>query len=287
MKNLGLALGGGGLKGLAHIGVLEILEENHIPIAMISGTSAGSIIAGLYASGISPYRIEKLVFDIKVSDYIDYNIAGILKYLFSNFLPGIQARLDGVIRGERLEKLIYRLTGGKTLKDSKIPLAIIACDIDSGKEVIFTNQDFEVKDSNIIIIRDALLSEAVRASTSIPATFVPRHFRGMQMVDGGLHSTVPVMVQKIMGAEYILAVNLGRETYSKKVSGIPQIISRTLNILTYETSDTAEDLFANMVVFPGIRGAHLDDIGKAHKIIRAGRRAMKNKIVDLKNELYK
>lgn len=285
MKSLGLALGGGGLKGLAHIGVLQILKDNQIPVALISGTSAGSIFAALYACGVSPYKMEQIVLNLKKEDYLDYNIAGFIKYIAGLFFPGLRNTLDGIIRGDRLEKLIYTLTGGKSLADSKIPLAIMACDINTGKEVIFTNQNIEVEDGNTIIIREALLSEAVRASISIPATFVPKWFDGMQLVDGGVRDIVPVRVQKIMGAEYILAVNLGKETYTRPVAGIPEIISRTLNILTYETSAAEEDIFADMVIYPDTGEVQLDELEKAEYIIRAGRRVMKENINKLKREL--
>lgn len=285
MKNLGLALGGGGLKGLAHIGVLEILEDEQIPVSKISGSSAGSIIAALHASGMSAYEMEKLVLDdISAGDYIDYNIGGLIKCLLALLVPGMTASLDGLIKGNKLEKLVNSLTDGKSLDDSRLPLAIISCDINSARKVIFTNQ--EIEDGSSVIIRDALLSEAVRSSISIPATFVPREFHGMQMVDGGIRDIVPVIAQKLMGAEYVLAINLGQETYQERVSGIIQIVSRTLNILSYETSDTAEDFFADMIIYPGVGEVKLDELDKAGKIIRAGRRAMRNKVDELKKELH-
>ncbi len=286
MKKLGLALGGGGLKGLAHIGVLEILEENRIPISMISGTSSGSIAAALLAAGLSPFKMKEFVYSIQQTGYLDFNTSGLLKYLSTLFIPGLKGRFDGIIAGKKLKKLIHKATKGQKLTDAAVPLAIIACDIDSGREIIFSNRKLVPTDKNSIVITDAFLSDAVRASISIPATFVPYQFQNMQLVDGGLRSIVPVLVQKQLGAEYILAVNLGRETYSQKVKGIPEIISRTLDILIYETSDTAEDLFADMVVYPRVKEMHLDDIDKADIIIRRGRRAMKNRIIDLKNELY-
>lgn len=285
MKSLGLALGGGGLKGLAHIGVLEVLAENKIPIDMICGTSAGSIFAALYASGMPARKIERLVLNLKPGDYIDYNIAGIVKYLAGLCLPGYQAKLDGIIKGDALEELVYRWTEGKSLKDVDLPLAIIAVDIDTGREMVFTNQDFEMEGREIRIVKDALLSKAVRASISIPATFIPLDFQGMQMVDGGVRNIVPVSIAKMMGAEYILAVNLGQETYQTKVSGIIQIVSRSLSILTYETSDTAQEIFADSILFPRVGDVHLEDIDKAEQIIRAGRRAAKAQVDEIKKGL--
>jgi NTE family protein len=284
MKSLGLALGGGGLKGLAHIGVLQILSDNGIKPAYISGTSAGSIIAALYASGLSPYQIEEVVTKLKTSDYLDYNIMGVLKYLLSLLIPGYQYSLNGIIVGDKIEKLVNHLTCGKTLMEADLPIAIVSCDIDSGRKIIFSNVQLDIED-DIIIIQDALISEAVRSSVSIPVTFQPKHFLGMQMVDGGLKDIVPVMVNKWMGADYALAINLGKETYQTKVNGIPQIISRTLGIMTFETSDAEEKFFADMLLFPEVPDVSLTDLKDAPQIIRAGRRVMRDNIAELKRGL--
>lgn len=284
MKKLGIALGGGGLKGLAHIGVLQVLYENNIPIAQISGTSVGSIIASLYASGISPYEMEKIALDLKVADYIDYNLTGIVKYLCALYMPGVEANFDGFIKGDKLEKLICNLTKGKKINEVKTPLAIIACDIDTGKEVVFSNQDVPLTDTQVLI-NDASLSKAVRASSSIPVTFVPYIYNDMQLVDGGVVDIVPVKASYLMGADYILAVNLGQEIYEKKVKGIFQIINRTLSILVFETSKENQELLADMIIFPGVTSVDITDINKAAEIIRLGRRAMKKEVNKLKRAL--
>lgn len=285
MKQLGLALGGGGLRGLAHIGVLQVLQENSVPVNLISGTSAGSIIAALYAAGLSPYDMEKAVLDLKPDDYLDYNTIGICKYLLSLIVPGYKATLDGIILGRKLEKRIWQLTGAKTLQEAWLPLAIIACDINTGREIVFTSQNIETENSEHLIISDALMSAAVRASISIPATFVPRSLDGMQLVDGGIKDVVPVFIHKVMGADFILAVNLGRELYQQEVSGIPRIISRAIDIMTFETSDTSQGIFADMVLYPKVPPVHLNELDKAEQIIRAGRRAMKEHIAVLKKQL--
>ncbi|CFX09750.1 Acyl transferase/acyl hydrolase/lysophospholipase [Syntrophomonas zehnderi OL-4] len=285
MKSLGLALGGGGMRGMAHIGILQVLWDHGLTPEFISGTSVGSIMAAFYAAGISPYRLEKIVLGLKPTDYLDYNIGGTIKYLFSLVCPGYDTALNGVLQGNKIEKIIYRYTKGKKLKDMPLPLAIVACDIDTGKKVIFTNQDIDYEQADVVIIKDALVSEAVRASISIPVTFKPKHLQGMQMVDGGIKDILPVTVNKVMGADYVLGVNLGREIYDTKVEGILQIVSRTLSILTYETSDLAEEIYADMIIYPKINGARLEDIGKAGIFIRAGRRAMKEKLNELKQGL--
>ncbi|NLB88880.1 MAG: hypothetical protein GX790_06590 [Syntrophomonadaceae bacterium] len=284
MKKLGLALGGGGLKGLAHIGVLQVLHEYNIPIAQISGTSIGSIVASLYASGMSPYEMEELALNLKPSDYLDYNLSGILLYILSLYIPGFKAPLNGLIKGKKLEKLMYQLTKGKELTDVKMPLSIIACDIDTGREVVFSNQDMIISDTQILI-KDAKLSEAVRASCSIPVTFVPYKFDNLQLVDGGVREIVPVGVQCLMGADYILAVNLGQELYDEPVQGIPQIINRTLSILIFETSKEIQEILADMIIYPSINGVDLTDVDRAAEIIRLGRRAMKKHVEELQKVL--
>ncbi|MEN6461051.1 MAG: patatin-like phospholipase family protein [Syntrophomonas sp.] len=285
MKKLGLALGGGGLKGLAHIGVLQILYDNHIPVNSVSGTSSGSIVAALMAAGISPYEMEEIVLGLKKKDYIDYDIRGIFRYVLSLVLPGVKGHLDGIIRGCKLEKLVYQLTRGQKLNDLNMPMAIIACNIDTGQEVIFTNRDIPIGDQELVVINNAFISEAVRASISIPATFIPKYFAGMQMVDGGVKDVVPVFVQKNLGAEYIMAVNLGQEVYKYTVTGIPRIISRSIDIMTYETSDTSQHIFADMIINPHLVNVDLGDMERAPEIIRAGRRVMKENIEDLVREL--
>jgi NTE family protein len=285
LKRLGLALGGGGLKGLAHIGVLQVLHDNNIPVSSVSGTSSGSIIAALLATGISPYEMEEIILGIKKKDYIDYDIIGILKYVLSLVLPGVKRHISGIIKGCKLEKLLYQLTKGQKLSELNMPIAIIACNIDTGQEVIFTNRDVPVGDRELVVINNALISEAVRASISIPATFVPKYYAGMQMVDGGIKDVVPVLIQKNLGAEYIMAVNLGQEIYNSKVAGVPRIISRTIDIMTYETSDTSQHIFANMVINPQLMNVDLGDMERAPEIIRAGRRVMKENIEKLIEEL--
>lgn len=284
MKKLGLALGGGGLKGLAHIGVLQVLQEYNIPVAQISGTSIGSVVAALYASGMSPYEMEELALNLKPSDYLDYNLSGILMYILSLYIPGFKAPLNGLIKGKKLEKLMSRLTKGKELKDIKMPLSIISCDIDTGREVIFSNQDILITDTQLLI-KDAKLSEAVRASCSIPVTFVPYKFDNLQLVDGGVRDIVPVGVQCLMGADYILAVNLGQELYDEPVQGIPQIINRTLSILIFETSKEIQEILADMIIYPSINSVDLTDVDRAEEIIRLGRRAMKKNIEELQRVL--
>jgi len=167
-----------------------------------------------------------------------------------------------------------------------MPIAIISCDINSGLEAVFCNRDIPNGQRKVRLLRQALLSEAVRCSTAIPATFEPRRFGKLLMVDGGLRSMVPVWVQIAMGAEYVLAIDLGQDQYYSDISGIPSLISRSLEILTYETSAMDEQLYANMVIFPALGNIGLGDIEKADWIIAQGRQAMESHMAELLNALH-
>jgi NTE family protein len=286
MKKLGLALGGGGLKGLAHIGVLQALEHHGVRPELVSGTSAGSIIAALYACGLNADEMADMVKQLQPEDYLDYNIRGLIMYAIGLLLPEKHWPLQGMIKGRRLEKLVFKWTSGKSLSQIKMPIAIISCDINSGLEAVFCNRDIPNGQRKVRLLRQALLSEAVRCSTAIPATFEPRRFGKLLMVDGGLRSMVPVWVQIAMGAEYVLAIDLGQDQYYSDISGIPSLISRSLEILTYETSAMDEQLYANMVIFPALGNIGLGDIEKADWIIAQGRQAMESHMAELLNALH-
>lgn len=281
MKKLGVALGGGGLRGLAHIGVLQVLAENQVPVSIITGTSAGSIIASLYASGVSPGAMEEIVLQIKPRSYIDFNWLDLLAHVAS----GGRIPIDGFIKGDKLERLVFKLTGGRSLKDAHLPLAVIACDINTGQKTVFASQSLKLEDDGDILITRALMSEAVRASCAIPAVFAPVDRGELQLVDGGVCEMVPVLEVRSLGAEYILAVNLGQEAYDQKVRGIIQVVGRSLSILEFETSSLAQDLLADQVIYPSTGDVAIDDIAQASYLIRCGRRAMKAQLDELTKHL--
>ncbi len=286
MKKLGVALGGGGMRGAAHIGVLQVLQENRVNIDSISGTSAGSIFAALYACGVSPWDMEKIALSISPGDYLDYNWWGFFCQLLGRPLIKQTNPFEGFIKGDRMENLMKGLTGGKSLRDCSMPVAIVSCDINSGRKVVFSNHRPSVNnEDDLVLVEDAYLYEAVRASCSIPAVFIPFYFRDMQLVDGGVSEMVPVIEQRAIGVDYIMAVNLGSSEYDTSVKGIVPVVTRSLEILEYGTSILAENLFAQMVIFPKTKEVALDDVSQVEVLIRSGRRAMKAQIDQLLREL--
>ena len=173
---IGLALGGGAAWGISHVGVLKALEENHISISCICGTSIGSLIGGLYAAGISTERLFDLVTHAK------------WKKLSHLSLP-----LNGFLSNEPMEELIENIIGDRTFHSLNIPFAAVATDLVSGEEVILDKGKF---------------STAIRASCAIPGIFQPVHYNGRTLVDGGVVNNVPVSVAKKMGADMVIGVNV-------------------------------------------------------------------------------
>ncbi len=176
---LGVALSGGGARGLAHLGVLKALEEAGFRIDYLAGTSMGALVAAGYALGYSPDELAALAVDLSQRRNL-FRIADVA--------------LDrGLLRGERLHALLLELTHGATFADLRLPLTVVAVDLESGEEVHFTQ---------------GRLADALRASISLPGLLAPLEWEGRRLVDGGLLNDLPVDVVRQMGADVVLAVDV-------------------------------------------------------------------------------
>ncbi|MFC2033977.1 patatin-like phospholipase family protein [Chloroflexota bacterium] len=178
-KKVGLALGGGAARGLAHIGVLGILEREGIPVDMIAGTSIGAVIGAMYAQVKDVNRIKDLALDLSKKK---------LSFWLDPTLPK-----SGLLRGRMLENTVKSVIGGINFNDLRIPFACVATDIYSGEEVV---------------IKERSVWDGIRASSSIPGLFTVVKWEGRYLVDGGLVNPVPVSIVRDMGADFIIAVNV-------------------------------------------------------------------------------
>jgi len=202
---IGLALGSGSAKGLAHIGVIKVLEENNIPIDFIAGSSIGAMIGGAYASGLSIKEIEAIALSTNWR-----------KVFFVLFEPKLR---QGLIGGEKVKKFIESYIDGKDFKDCKIPFVAVATDLRTGEAVILDK---------------GKMASAIRASVSIPLVFKPVKINGRTLADGGLSAPVPVEIVKSMGADMVIAVNLDKHYCDKKYKpGWYNIVNDSLNILRH------------------------------------------------------
>lgn len=275
---LGLALSGGGLKGVAHIGVLQVLEDNGIRPRMIAGTSAGAIVAALYAAGVRPGVMKETALKLKDRDILDWSfgVGTAFWVALQSICGGVSVLVDhapeGLLKGKRLQQLVRQLTGRKRIDQITMPLAIVATDVDTGERVIFTNwrQAPNQPVNRTCFIRGVSLDTAVRASMAIPGVFEPIRLGERTLVDGGITDNIPTEVLAWMGADPIVAVNLGFHQPQRNAENILNIAMRSLDILVSETSDVELKHYSNLVITPPISGVGLGDVEKVADCIEIG-----------------
>lgn len=267
-KKVGLALSGGAARGLAHVGVLQVLQKEGIPIDMIAGTSSGAVMGAAYAWSQDTVRMTKDALDAgwkKMAPLID---------------PSIPK--TGVIKGKKIQDLISKYVGGNIkFSDLKIPFACVATDIDTGEE---------------IVIDRGSVPEALRASISIPGIFTVVKYEGRYLVDGGLTTPVPVEVVRCMGADFIIAVNVNPDVAdrmgktsqervsTRKAPNIFQVIMQSIYITTYSLARNSLEN-ADIVIEPDLSNIGAGDFNKARELITRGRQAAQDTIPEIKGKL--
>ncbi|MCG3793503.1 patatin-like phospholipase family protein [Bacillus toyonensis] len=199
---IGLALGSGGAKGFAHIGVIKVLREAGIPIHMIAGSSMGALIGTFYAAGCNVERLYKLATVFKRKYYLDFTVPKM-----------------GFIAGKRVKDMIKMFTYNKNLEELDIPTAVVATDILKGEKVVFTSGP---------------VADAVRASISVPGVFVPEKVNGRLLVDGGVIDRIPVSVVKELGADIVIAVDVSPIKVNGEVTSIYDVIMQSIEIMQHE-----------------------------------------------------
>ena len=246
---IGLALGGGAARGFAHIGVIQVLEEAGIRPDLVAGTSAGSLIAALYASGRSGAEMGLLAQTMDESAITDWSFPS-----------------RGLIRGEALARYVREQTGGRTIERMKLPLGIVSTDLDSGAAVLFQRGD---------------AGEAVRASSAVPAVFQPVRIGAREYVDGGLVSPVPVRFARQMGAELVVAVDI-TSTPDGNATGDPfSILIQTFTIMSHSIN-VFELRDADIVIRPALQGVSSSDFTARQRALIAGREAAQRLLPDLR-----
>ena len=237
---IGLALGGGAARGFAHIGVIQVLEEAGIRPQLVVGTSAGSLVAALYASGKSGTELAMLALGMDESAITDWAFPG-----------------RGVIRGEALARYVREQTGGLSIEKMKLPLGIVATDLDSGQAILFQRGDPGV---------------AVRASSAVPAVFQPVKIGEHEYVDGGLVSPVPVRFARAMGAELVLAVDISSPPEGQATGDAMRLLLQTFAIMG-KSINHFELRDADVVLRPKLNGVGSADFAARQRTIMAGREA--------------
>jgi NTE family protein len=291
---VGVALSGGGIRGAAHIGALQALCENNIPIDLISGTSAGAIVAAFYASGYSPRQmrnfLEKITFqeliDLKIttSDLFKHGCKWILsgKFQFWSVLP------TGLIKGEKIEEFLKNFLQQRTVRNTKIPVAITAVDVNTADTVFFMSPALRARGIlNARFYHNAFLYEAVRASISIPGIFYPKKYRNMTLVDGAVKNNLPTDILKEMGADIIIAIDLGYAgQHNYDLATVGEVLVQCLEIMSREVTLLKSEQYADIIIRPQTADINYKNTGQLLTCICRGEQAATAKISEIKKLLY-
>ncbi len=253
---LGLVLGGGAARGFAHVGVIQVLERNGIRPDLVVGTSAGSLVAALYASGMDGAALERAALSMDEATLTDW------------MLPLVSR---GMLRGEALARYVRQAVGGRLLQDMSPPLGVLVTDLATGQGVVFRRGD---------------AAQAVRASSAVPGVFAPVAIAGREYVDGGLVAPVPVSQARAMGAELVLAVDISADPKGNDASGNLGLLLQTTAIMG-QSINRFELAGADVVLRPALSGVGSADFASRQRSIEAGRAAMQAALPRLRGELAK
>lgn len=280
---VGLALSGGGIRGVAHIGVLKALEENNIKIDIIGGTSSGGLIASLYAMEYKPDYIFQL-FKRYSKDVVSMDNKPILSGI-KNYLMSKKLGISGISDGKKIENLYEELAKKKniySIKDIKMPIAIPSIDLTDAKEYVFSNIVPEDEESSKYI-KDIPVGRAVRASSSFPAFFCPCEYKNHIFSDGGMLNNIPANEVKRMGADKVISVKFEENAYDDK-SDVMDIVMRTIDIMGNKISEDIIKTSDYILTIPTEKVGLLED-KKTESCFKYGYETTMSKIDEIKEAL--
>ena len=251
---IGLALGGGAARGFAHVGVIQVLEQHGIKPDVVVGTSAGSLVAALYASGKNGKELEQSAMQMDEASLTDWTVP------FGN---------RGMLRGAAVARYVSAQTQGRLIEDMVMPLGIVATDLSTGAGILFQRGD---------------TGTAVRASSSVPGVFQPVNIGGRDYVDGGLVAPVPVGYAQQMGAELVIAVDISSPPEANSASDTLKVMLQTFSIMG-KSINRHELKSAHVVVRPELAGVGSAAFAERQRSMAAGRSAMEAAMPKLREQL--
>ena len=285
-KKVGLALGGGGVRGLAHIGVIQVLEKEGIEIDLIAGTSAGALIGGAYATGMTTREITS-----KVDDYLKSSEfeASAIKSMGLSFSTGPKSFVQkaqifarnqyylvkalfspSILPAEDFQSLINYLLPDVDIRNTRIPFYAVSTDLITGKQVV---------------LREGSLRQAVLASSSVPGAVEPTRLGEWLLADGGVTSLVPVHAARANGADIVIAVMVGRDLPTETdIETAKDVIYRAGEI-TSNTLEAAELQSADVVIRPAVGDLHWADFSRPHNLIKIGEDAARASLEKISSSL--
>ena len=250
-KKVGLTLSGGAARGFAHIGVLKVLQENAIPVDYVTGASVGSIIGALFCGGYGWEEILKIGSDLKWSELVRPTLSGM-----------------GLVKSDRLENFINELLGSIDFSDLEIPLQVVAVDLKTAREIVFTSGP---------------VARAVRASSSVPGIFEPVIINEDRiLVDGGVINNLPCTLARQMGARKIIAVDLNADPSSDQPpENLLDITYRSFAIMLNNSSIEGRNE-ADILIQPDLQDYNYHDLSQVDEMVKKGEEAAKAQLKHLK-----
>ncbi|MFZ5626207.1 MAG: patatin-like phospholipase family protein [Bacillota bacterium] len=249
---LALALGAGSARGLAHIGVLKVWEEERLPLDLLVGTSMGAIIGGLYASGISPRWLANLVGPLSKLNWRDLGLGGL-----------------GLYKGENFYQALKVLTGGRSFAQTRIPLAVVATDLDQGEPYI---------------IQEGELALALRASAAVPVVFQPVNWQGRRLVDGALTARVPARMARQLGADLVIGVDVRFGLADNRAEKLWEVAIQSIEILERQVCQTLPQE-ADLLITPQLGHIGSWDFHCYEELIRLGEETARQALPGIRNLL--
>jgi NTE family protein len=237
---IGLALGGGAAKGFAHIGVIKMLEASGIRPDVVAGTSAGSVVGALYASGMDAFALQQTAFGLDEAKIRDVR-------LFSG----------GLVQGQALQDYVNQLVHKQPIEQLKMPFAAVATELESGTRTVFVRGN---------------TGRAVRASSSIPGVFEPVEIHGKHYVDGGVVSPIPVDAARRLGADFVIAVDISAAPDGSNPQGMMNIVGQSIDIMGRQLA-AQESARADVVIRPDLRGIGPTAFEQKNQAILEGEKA--------------
>ncbi len=248
---IGLVLGAGSARGLAHIGVLQVLSEQGIPFDFIVGSSMGALIGAIYASGADLGLLAKLAVNLNFNALLDVGVPRM-----------------GFINGRKIEEFIHLLTKGKTFEELSPSLAVVATDILAGETVV---------------LNQGIVSRAVRASIAIPGVFTPVEYEGRLLVDGAVTARLPIEVAREMGADVVIAVDvIFAEARQPTIRNAIHVILASIELLERQIFTGMIKHQADVLVQPRLGHVSSSGFDRAEECIQRGREAVLERLDDIK-----
>ncbi len=253
---IALVLGGGAARGFAHVGVIRVLEQEKIPIDMIVGTSAGSLIGAIYANDANSFELEWTAFTLEKDNIFDYAIFSAVTGM-------------GPIKGDKLEEFVRTKVSAVNIENLKIPFAAVATDLNRGTRVV---------------IDHGPVARAVRASSAVPGLFNPVEHQGRLLVDGGVIDNIPISVARERGADIVIAVDISENVANFNITDLIDVVIQSANIMFNENVKYKKKE-ADVLISPNVGNVGMLDFTQKKRCMQAGIEAAQKSLPEIRSEI--